>query len=104
MQRYKRISLQNGVTESYNFPINCAGVLVYSGDVVVTDGDGVIVVPQEHALEGDRRLLLTRCSCQDTLGYVVFARCIDRSSSFRATTWITSCFRSIRPSTSQAEP
>jgi regulator of RNase E activity RraA len=42
------------ITESYNFPINCAGVLVYPGDVVVADGDGVIVVPREHALEVGR--------------------------------------------------
>ncbi|MFO7901217.1 MAG: RraA family protein [Planctomycetota bacterium] len=42
------------ITESYNFPINCAGVLVYPGDVVVGDGDGVIVVPREHALEVGR--------------------------------------------------
>lgn len=42
------------ITESYNFPINCAGVLVYPGDLVVADGDGVIVVPREHALEVGR--------------------------------------------------
>ena len=36
--------------ESVNFPINCGGVLVYPGDLVVGDGDGVIVVPREHAL------------------------------------------------------
>jgi regulator of RNase E activity RraA len=38
------------LTESYNFPVNCGGVLVYPGAVVVADGDGVIVVPREHAL------------------------------------------------------
>jgi len=42
------------LTESFNFPINCAGVLVYPGDVVVADGDGVIVVPRERALEVGR--------------------------------------------------
>lgn len=36
--------------------------------------------------------------------YVVFARYTDRSSSFRTTTWITSCLRSMCPWTSQAEP
>ena len=39
------------IAESYNFPINCAGVLVYPGDLVVADGDGVLVVPREHALK-----------------------------------------------------
>lgn len=39
------------LAESYNFPINCGGVLVFPGDVVVADGDGVLVVPRNHALE-----------------------------------------------------
>jgi regulator of RNase E activity RraA/type 1 glutamine amidotransferase len=35
--------------DAENVPIACGGVRVYPGDVVVADGDGVIVVPREHA-------------------------------------------------------
>ena len=42
------------LAESHNFPINCGGVLVFPGDVIVADGDGVLVVPREHALEVGR--------------------------------------------------
>lgn len=34
-----------------NVPVNCAGVMVNPGDLVIGDYDGVTVIPREHILE-----------------------------------------------------
>jgi len=40
--------------ESINRPITCGGVLVIPGDVILADGDGVLVVPRAKAAEAAR--------------------------------------------------
>lgn len=49
LQRGRGIRPGRNMIESVNRPIQIGGALVRPGDVVVADGDGVIVVPRQHA-------------------------------------------------------
>jgi 4-hydroxy-4-methyl-2-oxoglutarate aldolase len=60
LQRGRGIRPGRNIIESVNEPVELGGVLVRPGDVVVADGDGVIVVPRAHAVavaEAARRVL-----------------------------------------------
>ena len=49
LQRGRGIRPGRNEIESVNKPVTVGGVLVRQGDVVVADGDGVVVVPREYA-------------------------------------------------------
>lgn len=51
MNRGRGIRPGRNELESVNEPVSVGGVLIRPGDVVVADGDGVIVVPQQYARE-----------------------------------------------------
>jgi regulator of RNase E activity RraA len=50
LQRGRGIRPGRNMVDSVNEPVEIGGVYVRPGDIVVADGDGVVVVPREHAL------------------------------------------------------
>ncbi len=49
MNRGRGIRPGRNEIESVNKPVSIGGVLIRPGDIIVADGDGVIVVPRKHA-------------------------------------------------------
>jgi 4-hydroxy-4-methyl-2-oxoglutarate aldolase len=49
MQRGRGIRPGRNELESVNKPVTIGGAVVRAGDVIIADGDGVVVVPREHA-------------------------------------------------------
>jgi len=64
-------------------PFSSGGVLVYPGDVVVGDGDGVIVVPRQQALEVGRLAREINVGDEESRGKKYEALGIERAETVR---------------------
>lgn len=53
-----------------NFPINCGGVVVHPGDIVLGDDNGIVVIPQDYAAELLEKLRARRAALKDYLAAV----------------------------------
>ena len=61
---------QSRATATVNVSIQCAGVAVSPGDIIVVDGNGVVVVPKSESaviLEKAQRLLETEHLLQEKI-------------------------------------
>ncbi|MEJ2502701.1 MAG: RraA family protein [Gemmatimonadota bacterium] len=81
LQRGRGIRPGRNVIESVQEPVEIGGVMVRPGDVIVADGDGVIVVPRAHAVpvaEAARRVLEADMGARRAL-YERLDRPLDRT-------------------------
>ena len=63
----------------YDLEINCGGVKVNPGDLVLGDGDGVVVLPERHASE-----IISRCEKRYSIENKVGSMVVGNASVFDA--------------------
>lgn len=57
-------------TEALNVPVQCGGILVHPGDLIVADTDGVVVVPVDHVEEILAKSLEIECREAEQTKYI----------------------------------
>ena len=81
LQRGRGIRPGRNMVESFNQPVVVGGALIRPGDVIVADGDGVVVVPREHAAPVARaaRVILEKDKDARRVLYEKLGRPLDRT-------------------------